>query len=145
MKRRPGPIPKRSEEVMGHRTRAEMAERAPEAEGAADVIMPPADPDWHRIASDWYLSLGESGQSQFYEPSDWATARLAAEVMSRTLLSESRITGPLFTAMMSAACEMLSTEASRRRLRMELAKPQHQQATPPGVTAINSYRDRLGG
>jgi hypothetical protein len=64
--------------------------------------------------------------------------------MSRTLKSEGKITGPIFTAMMSAACEMLSTEASRRRLRMELAKPQHQHANPPGVTAINTYRDRLG-
>ncbi len=53
---------------------------APSAPGA--VAWPEPEDSWHRIAWDWYLSLGDSGQSQFYEPSDVATAQYVAEAMS---------------------------------------------------------------
>ena len=39
----------------------------------------------HPAARRWFESLAESGQSAFYEPSDWATAYVLAETMSREL------------------------------------------------------------
>ena len=41
---------------------------------------------WHPIAERWYMSLTRSGQSIFYEPSDWETAFVLAETLSRELL-----------------------------------------------------------
>ena len=37
-----------------------------------------ADPSWHPIMRRWFESLAESGQSAFYEASDWATAAVVA-------------------------------------------------------------------
>jgi hypothetical protein len=65
------------------------------------------------------VSLAESGQSQFYEPSDWAVARYVAEVMSRNL-ADGNMSAVMFAAVMSAMTELLTTEGARRRARLEL-------------------------
>ncbi|MGA2307367.1 MAG: hypothetical protein ABSH29_24740 [Acidimicrobiales bacterium] len=109
-----GPVPKPSSQ-----RRRRNKESAPTTAPTAPVA-PPApepDPDWHPIASAWFCSLGESGQAQFYEPSDYATARYVAEAMTRNLAS-SRLSGQLFAAVMSAMTELLTTEGSRRRARV---------------------------
>lgn len=49
------------------------------------VVQPAPSPRWHPIAAAWYAALGKSGQSIFYEPSDWALAMMIAESMSRDL------------------------------------------------------------
>ena len=43
------------------------------------------DASWHPLANAWYAFLASSGQSAFYEPSDWGLAVLVAESMSRDL------------------------------------------------------------
>lgn len=108
----------------------------------ATVEAPEVDPSWHPIAQDWYRSLAQSGESRFYEPSDWATARYVAEAMSRNLNS-GKFSGQLFQAVMSAMTELLTTEGARRRARIELERNQGPQEDPK-VTAINDYRKRLG-
>jgi len=45
----------------------------------AGIPIPTADPAWHPIVQSWFRSLKLSGQSEFYEASDWATAVLAAK------------------------------------------------------------------
>lgn len=140
-----GPIPKRLEETMGHMTRAEIAERETSAEGAIHVEIPAPDEDWHPIALRWYAALSESGQSKFFEPSDWATACYVAEGMSRHLTKGS-FGAQMFAAVMSAASELLSTEGSRRRLRLELQRPnQNRDTQATGVTAISAYKKRITG
>jgi len=105
--------------------------------------MPPADEGWHPIARDWYCSLDESGQSQFFEPSDWQAARYVAEVMSKNLAA-GRFSAMLFSAVWSAMTELLSTEASRRRVRMEIEREAGEATPPAGVTALDEYRRSLG-
>ncbi|MFJ9671080.1 hypothetical protein ACIRP5_09880 [Streptomyces sp. NPDC101221] len=83
---------------------------------------PPPEEDWHPIARRWYDSLVNSGQSFFFEPSDWAQAAYVAEAMSRNLNQGQRLSGQLFAAVISAASDLLTTEGSRRRLRIELSK-----------------------
>jgi hypothetical protein len=83
---------------------------------------PPADTSWHPIAKRWYDSLAQSGQSFFFEPSDWAQAAYVAEAMSRNLNQGQRLSGQLFAAVVSAASDLLTTEGARRRLRIELSK-----------------------
>lgn len=83
--------------------------------------IPEPDEDWHPVATQWYMSLQVSGQKVFYENSDWAQAFYVAEAMSRSLRT-SRISGQLFSAVISATTELLSTEGSRRRMRVELER-----------------------
>ncbi|MBB1153506.1 phage terminase small subunit [Amycolatopsis dendrobii] len=140
-----GPVGKRTDEIMGHKTKAELAEREQVAVPAEQVPVPDADPTWHPIAREWFESLGESGQSQFFEPSDWATARYVAEAMHQHLQRGASMGAQMFAAVMSAASELLSTEGSRRRLRLELQRAQPTQQDNAGVTAINEYKRRITG
>ncbi|GAA0423764.1 hypothetical protein [Streptomyces luteireticuli] len=137
-----GPIPKRAVERR-RRNRPDGPDlvRAAAAHGA--VEWPDPDGAWHPVARDWYLSLGASGQAQFYEPSDVATARYVAEAMSRNL-DTGRFSAHLFAAVCSAMTELLTTEGARRRVRVELEREPAEQETPAGVTAIANYRAALG-
>jgi hypothetical protein len=141
-----GPIPKRSEE----RRRVNKSDgpeliQAP-AGGPTDLPdLPGPDELWHPIAADWYLSLRESGQAAFYEPSDWAVARYAADLMSKVLLSERGPNGQLVAALNSVMSSLLTTEGDRRRARMELERKKPAGTKLASVSPLDSYRDIAGG
>jgi hypothetical protein len=137
-----GPVPKR-EDVRRRRNKDE-AGPATRAAAAKHVPVPRADPDWHPIAKRWYASLKESGQSFWYEPSDWAAAVYVAEAMSRNLAAnDGKFSAVLFQSVMSAMTELLTTEGARRRARVELER--EESAEDASVTAIADYRAMLGG
>lgn len=120
----------------------------------------PADARWHPTAIQWYDALAESGQSDRYQQSDWATAYFIAEVMSRDLLptvhgvdlatgvptlARQQVTGASVQAFLKACTALLATEGDRRRLRIELAKgDQKTPDLPDGVPSLDDYRDRTG-
>lgn len=136
-----GPVPKRSTE-----RRRRNKEAAPEVVtvDASPTAAPPPDPRWHAIAGDWYASLVDSGQAQFFEPSDWQAARYVAEVMSRNL-RQKKFSSVLFAAVWSAMSDLLTTEAARRRVRMEIERNKPDDQEPAAVVAIASYRKSIGG
>lgn len=141
-----GPIGKRSEERMGHRSKEEKKSvtKAPSGPPSDLPVLPEPDPNWHAIATDWYLSLRESGQAAFYEPSDWAMARYAAELMSRGLSSDRPPNGQYVAALNSVMTSLLTTEGDRRRARMELErKPSGPKLA--SVSPLDAYRDLAGG
>ncbi|MFC9285379.1 hypothetical protein [Streptomyces sp. NPDC057052] len=141
-----GPIGKRSEERMGHRSKAEKdsVTKVPSGPPSDLPDLPEPDPDWHPIATDWYLSLRESGQAAFYQPSDWAMARYAAELMSRGLSSDRPPNGQYVSALDSVMARLLTTEGDRRRARIELER---KPAGPKlaSVKPLDAYRDLAGG
>ncbi|MFJ3839463.1 hypothetical protein ACIPY6_28705 [Streptomyces sp. NPDC090054] len=141
-----GPIPKRSEE----RRRRNKEEgpglvKAPSGPPADVPDLPEPDALWHPIATDWYLSLRDSGQAAFYQPSDWAMARYAAELMSRGLQSDRPPNGQYVAALNSVMASLLTTEGDRRRARIELERKPAVAAVPASVTAIADYRSSIGG
>jgi hypothetical protein len=136
-----GPVPKRSTER--RRRNKETQVETVTLTGAGPVEVPPADEAWHPIAKDWYLSLAKSGQSKYYEPSDWQAARYVAEVMTKNLKAK-RFSAQLMASVWAAMTDLLTTEADRRRVRMEIERPDGEDTKQPaGVTAIGEYRDRL--
>lgn len=132
----PGPIPKRTTERRRRNKPTTPVTIA--TAGPATVEQRDADPAWHPIAVEWFASLGQSGQAQFYEPSDWATARYVAHAMSVNLNSGQRLSGQLFASVMSAMTELLTTEGARRRARVELEKVEPK--APPSVALMAKYR-----
>jgi hypothetical protein len=116
-----GPVPQRSDTLLGHVSK-EQKDAITTAPGADVVEIPTGDPQWHPIARDWYASLAKSGQSRFYESSDWATARFLAEAMSRNLQG-GRFSAQLFASVMAGMSTLLVTEGDRRRVRLELQRP----------------------
>lgn len=131
-----GPVPKRTSERLGHLTKADKAS-ATQVTVTGPVKVPPADETWPELVREWYGSLVESGQAKFYEPSDWAAARILANEMAQML------TGAIardFKSIWSAMADLLSTEAARRRVKMEVnRKPLA--AAPAPVAQIDAYRD----
>lgn len=132
---------------MGHRSKEEKdsVTKAPSGAPAELPDLPEPDPNWHEIATDWYLSLRESGQAAFYQPSDWAVARYAAELMSRGLSSDRPPNGQYVAALNSVMTSLLTTEGDRRRARIELERKKPAQQAPASVTAIADYRASIGG
>lgn len=133
-----GPIPKRDAE---RRRRNKPQVPTSTAAGAADVEVPAADPSWHPIALRWYESLAQSGQSHWYEPSDWWTAQYIATAMSRNLAQGGKMSSVMFSAVLSGMTELLTTEGARRRARVELEKAEPE--ADPSVTALDDYRRNL--
>ena len=133
----PGPVPKRSDQ----RRRRNVTDGPALTKGAAGPApsAPAPDDDWHPIARDWYTALGESGQSQWYEASDWATAYYVAEAMSRNLRA-GKFSAQLFQSVMSAMTDLLTTEGARRRARVELEREQEEAPADPSVALMEKYR-----
>lgn len=141
-----GPIPKRSEERR-RRNKDDGVEltQAPSGPPLDLPDLPEPDERWHDIATDWYLSLRESGQAVFYQPSDWAMARYAAELMSRLLSTDKMPNGQAVAALDSVMARLLTTEGDRRRARIELERKPASVQAPASVTAIADYRASISG
>lgn len=151
-----GPVPKRSDQRR-RRNKTEPVAKAPSSGGAKP---PPADAKWHPVAKRWFQSLEKSGQSRFYEESDWATAYLLAESISRELHPQPMVVGrgehaeiemvslppkgASLAAWLKAMSSLLVTEGDRRRARLELeAAPQADPAEEAAVADLDDYRKRL--
>lgn len=135
-------------EVPAGASRAEIMEAIAKG-GATDGL--------HPLAREWFDSLALSGQQAFYEPSDWAMARVVAESISRELKPQPIVVGQgesahvemyevppkgaSLTAWLRAASSLLVTEGDRRRLRVELEakEPEHQDEA---VVILDDYRRR---
>jgi len=136
-----GPVPKRSESRQRRNT---PKESITQADGAEEVTIPDADPDWHPIARQLWDSLAASGQSKFYEPSDWALAYSMMDDLSHYKHMTKR-SGQMLASIMAALSSLLLTEGDRRRVQLELARPTQEQLDSPGVTEMNKWRESLSG
>lgn len=136
-----GPAPKRSTERHGHRAKGDTPEQV---EQAGDVVRPPVADHWHATARGWYESLPESGQSRFYEPSDWQQAHFCAELMHQAL-TEEKVNAQLVAQIRGLMADLLSTEASRRRVSLEIVRvpTEPKPATGGNVTAMSDRRKRV--
>jgi len=133
----PGPLAKRSaERRRRNKVPGETVVVRPEA-----VKPPPLPKAITGVPRRWYNSLKASGQSEYFEPSDWAFALYVAEAMQRNLANP-RFSAQLFGVVVGAMEALLTTEASRRRARIEVERGMLEEA--PGPTAIDEYRARLG-
>lgn len=133
-----GPVPKRSSE-RERRNIDPVGITTIEVEGPAD------QPDLgldnpHPIIVDLWESMGQSAQSQYYEPSDWQFARFTFHFANQ-LLETSRPSAQMFQGVTSALSDLLLTEGSRRRLRMEIERNKSA-ADIVDISAL--FRERMG-
>jgi len=134
-----GPIPKRTEER--RRRNKEGGEVDKVISKMPEKFVPrPAAKNWHTLSKEWYESLIVSGQSDFYEPSDWAQARILAEMLDRLLRGQ--MNGQALAAWLSGAADLMTTEGQRRRLRMEIQKRGIDEERP-AAKILKLYRDRV--
>lgn len=140
----PGPPPKRSDQ---RRRRNKPDESQPKLTVVKDDVPrraakpPRVSPSWHPLMKDWFRSLKESRQSMFYEPSDWQTARLLAEVMSEELNSEKGVKASMLAEFNSAAGSLMTTEGERRRLRVEFQAAEESAVNDESSSVMNHYKE----
>lgn len=157
-----GPTPKRSDQR--RRTNTPVAGEPTTADGADEVPVPEGDPEWHPVALRWFESLSGSGQSVFYEPSDWGLAYVLAESISRELKPQPMTVGvgedahfemvslppkgASLAAWLKGMTALLATEGDRRRASIELQRPKPGVGEEEGggnVSHLDDVRLRLRG
>jgi hypothetical protein len=104
--------------------------------------IPEASPAWLPISRSWYNSLRLSGQSQFYEASDWATAVAAAQAYDIFLRTYNASTLAVFERL---SARLGATISDRKRARIELDEPDPQDADEDAADdAVIRWQGRLG-
>ncbi|WP_443058365.1 phage terminase small subunit [Streptomyces sp. NBC_00442] len=138
----PGPVPNREADLARPRSR-KGADVQPVAKGLMrDVKVPNADRNWHPIAKRLWDALKSSGQSDFYQNSDWAFAYSLCEDLSYYKTAGKR-SGQMLQTIYSAFERLLVTEGDRRRVRIELHEPEPEEQSA-AVLAIADYKKDLG-
>lgn len=132
-----GPIPKRSEERI-RRNNDEVEITKIEAGGYVEQPLLGLD-DPHPMIEDFWESLGDSAQSKFYEPSDWQFARFTLHFADQ-LVRSSRPSSQMLMAVNSSLTELLVSEGSRRRVRMEIER---EQAKAQVVDIATMFQERM--
>ena len=139
----PGPVPKRSSQRR-RRNKPEGGLTVVEMPLVPPVEAPEPSGEWHQLARDWFVSLGESGQSQFFEPSDWAVAKFCAHLMSEELESGKASRSMMVAEITKLMGSLLSTEGDRRRVRLELQRGGEDKADSSTSSILAAYRDEFG-
>lgn len=128
----PGPIGNRSDDLARPRER-KGGDQIPVTKGEArPVTIPEPDENWHEIAKLLWESLKTSGQSDFYQNSDWALAYSICDDLSyykKPLFYKDgteyhKRSGQMLQTIYSAMERLLVSEGDRRRVRIELSAPQ---------------------
>lgn len=115
----PGPIGKRSDQKHGHRDHNAGVLKAP----AGPVVDPgPPDDCWANIAKSTWEAFKISGQSRFFEATDWEYLRYICECMSRNLHQGGKMSAVMMANVQSGLGDLLATEGNRRRVKMELQR-----------------------
>lgn len=139
----PGPTPKRAED----RVRRNKPDVPTKIGAALPTKRPPEDREWHIVAKRLYRSLKDSGQTTFWQQTDWEFARLTMDQLSRAMHTAGD--KPLRAGQLNEINAMLTrlmfTEPDRRKARVEL-----QHAAEGGdeheasVTDIDAMRGMFG-
>jgi hypothetical protein len=119
----PGPVPNRSDQ----RVRRNIPEIPIDK---ITVIGPVKVPDLkvanpHPLVIDLFESMKTSGQSKYYEDSDWAHAQVTFHFLN-DLLRSSRPSAMLLSTVSSMMTALLLTEGDRRKVRIEVERNQSQ-------------------
>lgn len=134
----PGPAPNHSSDLSrerdanrGDRPELKHGEKRP-------VTIPHGDKDWHPAAVRLYNALKTSGQSDFYQNSDWAFAWSLCDDLS-DYKNQGRRSAQMAATIYSAFTSLLVTEGDRRRARIELTDAAEEKQ-PASVAAMDRYR-----
>ena len=142
-----GPIPKRKDQLRGHRSKAELngetvtrvgVTRGAPTQGAEQ---PRGSADWTPSAKKLWKSAGESGQSLLYTASDWQMLHLLMTELSEYQKMPRR-SANMFAAIMAGLSNLLLTEGDRRRLQVELAGDEPE-TTTPGAEEVEKWLSTL--
>lgn len=158
-----GPVPKHSEQRRRRNKKQAKGSNASKPPKSTPAKPPRPDPAWHPVAKRWFKSLKDSGQSAFYQASDWAMAFVLAESMSRDLeeqviavpektgepvYAKVPMKGASLSAYLKGMAALLVSEGDRRRAELELKRtpssdPKAEQSAE--IVSLDAVRKRAAG
>lgn len=111
------------------------------AAAGKDLPIPEADKSWLPKARSWYNSLKLSGQSEFWEPSDWATAVAAADAYNVFLRTHN---ASILAQFVRLSERLGATLSDRKKSRIELEEPvQEDEDESAADAAVQGWQGRL--
>lgn len=120
-----GPVPERSDMTVRHGEPVEklVVKGAVEVPELGDIS---CDGVIHPLVRDLYQSMIDSGQRQYYEPTDWQFARIALYALNEELVTARQLGKTVGAMKLTALNQMLTalllTEGDRRRVRIEIER-----------------------
>lgn len=140
-----GPMPLRSDEKGPRHQNDSNGLPVTKGQARGTKKIPSADRTWPPRVKQWYNALKESGQSDYYEESDWATAMIIGDALAGwyAKLPKDRSSMMLDTIFRQTA-NLGVTEGDRRRMRIELEVPEIPQETV-GAAASRMWEEELTG
>ena len=133
-----GPVPKRDDERL-RRNKPVIETDTVTMIGAVEIPELGLD-DPHPLIVDFYEAMKKSGQSKYYEPSDWALARFALH-FANDLVKSGKPSSMLLQQVTSMLSDLLVAEGQRRRVRMEIER---EAASAKVIDMSEYFRQRLG-
>lgn len=131
------PVPKRSDERHGHRTKAETG-TIDKIQIGGPVRIPDPDPDWQPIANYAWEAFVSSPLSVYYTETDIAFGWMTCDAIDAAYLSKAAMKIAAAESMMRNA---LFNEAERRRVNIEITR--EEPAKDPTVTKnVSDFRAR---
>jgi len=133
-----GPVPKRDSERI-RRNKPDVPMATIHAIGAVKV--PELDlEDPHSIVVELWQGMVDSAQSKYFEPSDWAFARMTLHFANQQIQKGGRVNGQVLATVASMLSNLLVTEGDRRKVRVEVERTEVRE----NITDIAQlFRDRL--
>lgn len=139
----PGPIPLRSDEKGPRHQASESGLELKKGVARGVKKIPKPDPKWAPRAKEWFSSLASSGMVDFYEESDWATAKILCDALTGwyAKLPKDR-SAMLLDIILKQMGNLGATEGERRRMRIELDLPEIPEETA-GSKAMAMYQQTV--
>lgn len=135
-----GPVPKRSEDRK-RRNKVDVSEVVVEL---PPVVVPEMSEAWDDVAKRLWVSLTESAQARFYEPSDWGLAFFLMDEITR-YRSLGRVSGQSLTAILGGLTGLLVSEGDRRRVGLELGRASSEvDDDARAVEVMAEWKERMG-
>jgi hypothetical protein len=139
----PGPVPNRPEDLSRERDQ-NRGDRVPLAQGTlrpVNDVWAPAE-HWSDMVQELYLSAAESGQSDFYQKSDWMLWFSLCDDLDYYKKMGKR-SGQMLQTIYAAMTDLLVTEGARRKARVILSEPESEQ-NDAAVLQLADYKSALG-
>jgi len=96
--------------------------------------------DPHSIVVEMWQGMVDSAQSKYFEPSDWAFARMTLHFANQQIQKGGRVNGQVLATVASMLSNLLVTEGDRRKVRVEVERTEVRE----NITDIAQlFRDRL--
>jgi hypothetical protein len=130
-----GPVPKRSDQRDPSANSGKVIDKVQ----AFGVVKQPdlGLGDVHPIITDFWKASAESAQARYYEASDWQYLRVSLHFLNK-LLNSGKPSAQMLTVVNQMLTDLLVSEGSRRRVRMEIER---EQAKDNVVNISDYFRD----